>query len=76
MDGIETALADLHLDPKQKFQDVANYYGIDRSILSKHYIGITHSKQDSYDKQRFLNKVQSKALLAYISKLIAVGLPG
>jgi hypothetical protein len=72
---MEAALADLRLQDVLNITATAKMHKINRSTLSRRWNKVTRSKEESYDLMRFLNTIQSKALIKYINDLTERGLP-
>jgi len=53
----------------------AKMHKINRSTLSRRWNKVTRSREESYNLMRFLNTIQSKALIKYINNLTERGLP-
>jgi hypothetical protein len=75
MDQIEEALAELRMQDKPRFSEVAIKYKVDRTRLSKRYHRIHQSREDGYENQRLLDAAQSQALIKLIRELTERGLP-
>ena len=75
MDSIQEALADLRLQDKPNISKAARKYKIERSKLSRHWNGISHTKDLAYENHRLLSNVQLTALIKYINDLTERGLP-
>ena len=78
MDQIELALEALRSakpGEKPNISLVARTYGVDRSSLSRHFRGVSGSKEAQYNSQRLLSKQQSRALIKWINELTERGLP-
>jgi len=73
--AMEAALADLRLQDVPNITATAKMHKINRSTLSRRWNKVTRSREESYDSMRFLNTIQSKALIKYINDLTERGLP-
>jgi hypothetical protein len=75
MDQIEAALRELTLQDTPNITAVAKKHGCNRTTLSRRFRKVTVSKHAAYNKQKFLNDIQSKSLIKYINDLTERGLP-
>ena len=71
---MEAALADLRVQDVPNITTTAKRHKVERSTLSRHWNKVTRSREKGYDAQRFLNTIQSKALIKYINDLTERGL--
>jgi hypothetical protein len=75
MDQIEAALRELTLQDTPNITAVAKKHGCNRTTLSRRFRKVTVSKHAAYNKQKFLDDIQSKSLIKYINDLTERGLP-
>jgi hypothetical protein len=75
MDQIEEALAALRMSDNPNISAIARNHKVDPSTLNRRWRGITSSREDGYDAQRFLTPGENLALLEHIHNLTECGLP-
>jgi AraC-like DNA-binding protein len=74
IDQIKAALRELTLQDTPNITTVAKKHGCNRITLSRRFQKVTVSKHTVYNKQKFLNDIQSKSLIKYINDLTEQGL--
>ena len=78
MSSIDAALAFIErLPPTEHINitQIAEQFKCNHTTLSRQYRGVTSSYYTQYQKQQNLNDQQEKALVKYIDRLCARGLP-
>ena len=75
MDSLSKALADLRVQDRPNITATAKKHGLSRSKLSRHWNGVSQTKNLAYENHRLLTTVQSKVLIKYINDLTERGLP-